>query len=142
MLIWTAALAPIFAVARLVDWSTIEVPTLARWAQFMSLAVLLAVTPLVAIWSGLGSGSWLPRSVIPLVFNTGSGALLALATVRGWLAQINVGFYSFRWNRPDLIELLKFWITWTVLAGFFYLALLLVLRASDHRLIRVRRPRR
>jgi hypothetical protein len=56
-----------------------------------------------------------------------------------WLSRVDIGFYFLRFSRQDVIELYKFWITWTLLAGFFYLALLLILRASNHRLIRVRR---
>jgi hypothetical protein len=135
VLMWTLALAPIFAVARLVDWNAVEIPSVERWIQFASLAVLLSVPPLVAIWSGLGTGHVILRTLLPLMFTAGAGALLAYATNQGWLQRIDIDMFRFGFgfgSKPYV-----FWISWTVLAGFFYLAMLLILRATNHRLIRV-----
>ena len=132
---WTLALAPIFAVARLVDWNAVEIPSVARWIQFASLAVLLSLTSLVAIWSGLGTGHVILRTLIPLIFTAGAGALLAYATNQGWLQRIDIDMFRFGFGFGS--QPYVFWISWTVLAGFFYLAMLLILRATNHRLIRV-----
>lgn len=132
VLIWTSALAPIFAVARIVDWDAIQMPTITSWVQFLMLVIVLALTPLVAIWSGLGQGNVMLRFLVPLLFTGSTGAFLAYAMSRGWLRYIDIDVY-----RLSGIEPYIFWISWTVLAGFFYLAMLLILRATDQRLLRV-----
>jgi hypothetical protein len=93
---------------------------------------VLSLTPLVAIWSGLGQGHVILRVLIPLLFTGSTGAFLAYAMSRGWLGYIDIDIYGLSGVEPYI-----FWISWTVLAGFFYLAMLLILRATDHRLIRV-----
>ncbi len=130
LLMWTSALAPIFAVARLVDWNALEFSYGLRMAQFVSLAVLLSLTSLVAIWSGLGVGHALLRMVVVLIFTVSAGAMVAFASKRRWLELLDLDLYQ------SGVEAYIFWITWTVLAGFFYVAMLLILRATDQRLMR------
>lgn len=131
VLIWTSALAPVFAVARMVDWDAIEMPTVTNWMQLAMLVSVLSTIPLVAIWGGLGRGNVIMRVLTPLLFTSSTGAFLAYAMTRGWLSYIDIDVYYFSAVEPYI-----FWISWTVLAGFFYLAMLLILRAIDCRLIR------
>ena len=148
LLIWTSALAPIFAVARLVDWTDIAIfENIAEYAMY---AVPFSLTSLVAIWAGLGGSvtsskergrfrvfaGVLVRSMVTLLFTVLAGSLIAYATKQQWVNGYLLRMYF--WNK---YEEYMFWIPWCVLAGFFYMAILLVFRSTGQRLVRVRRSK-
>ena len=130
LLMWTSALAPIFALARLVDWSSFELSYGLRMAQFTSLAALLSFTSLVAIWAGIGSGHVIVRLLVSVLLIACGGAAVGYASNRGWMDTLDLDMYLVG------SQAYVFWITWTMLAGLFYVAMLMFLRAGKHRLAR------
>jgi hypothetical protein len=105
----------------------------AMWLQATADGAALALVSLTALWAAIGRGRWTEKS---LVF-----VLVAVVAALGlyWLeitAQYSVGYGC---RTYQLTYLGWRWIAWALLSGSLLGGMLLVLRATNFRLIRQRR---
>ena len=130
LLVWTTALAPLFAVVRVVDWSSLS--SLSAILQPLELGVCLAFISLVAIWCGLGRENLFVRIAGSLVLVSVVGSGIGKVAGAGWLDSMWIN----RWLSNSGTVQMQFWLTWSILASSFLAAMLMFFRATGCRLIR------
>jgi hypothetical protein len=104
-----------------------------QWLHASTDGIVLALVSLAALWMALGSGRW---ALKVLTF-----ALLAILAGGGlyWLEATVLYPQPYARVPTPLTYAGWRWIAWTLLTGTFLAGMLLVLRGTDHRLIRRRR---
>ncbi len=129
MLIWTTVAAVIVMVTKQIAMSS---PNL-DWLQTFIDGVVLALVALAAIWLALGSGrAWLTALV---AFSLAAAAGATLWYVGEQFLALRVSARRFYW----MPQAGWWWMGWTLLAEPFLAGLLLMFRATGHRLARQRR---
>jgi hypothetical protein len=138
MMIWTAAAAILLTLFRGVQpWLTAAGSVV--WLRMGVLGLCCAVVALVSIWSTLGEGAWILR--VPLLVGLPPlvGALVRWMTA-AWTQLAGTGVWSlFRYHLDRLKDLDWHWLSWTSLAGWFLAAVLVLLRCTGYRLVRLAR---
>jgi hypothetical protein len=139
MMIWTAAIAILLTLFRGVQpWLTVVGSVV--WLRMGVLGLCCAVVALVSVWSTLGEGAWFLRVPLLIGLPPMVGALVRWMTA-AWTQVFGAGgaWSSFRYHFDRLKDLDWHWLAWTSLAGWFLAAVLMLLRSTGYRLVRVKR---
>lgn len=103
-----------------------------RWLHASAVGLLLSLISLAALWMALGAGRWPVKIFVSAILAAGVSAGI------DWL-ETNIR-YAERWaQRMPLTDMRNLWPAWTLLTGSFLAAMLLVLRASGFRLVKMTR---
>lgn len=133
MLVWTSCVAAVVCFFQSLLQIGAQDKGWHEWLQLGIDGVVLALLTLIAAWAALSGGrSWL-RALAAIVLAAGAAWLLRILEESYQAGRATRGDYTWL---PTLHWL---WYAWTLLAGAFLASLLLVLRATGHRLVRTRR---
>ena len=146
VLIWTTSLAVVLALARALNVLSpgfVAEMLGQRWLVNVTAGGLIAVVLVLALWAGLGEGSWLRLLALAIVAPQ-AGTLVAASewynhwnTPQGMWAVNPPLWSSAYWNGWWDTE---WWLcAWTCLAGGLLFAALLIYRTLGYRLTRTRR---
>lgn len=129
LLVWTTTLAPLMAIARLIEWS--QFASLTVVLQPLQLGICFALVSLIAIWCGLGREHLLIRCLGTAVLTYLIGSGIGAASAANWFDAIHLN----RWIGLAS-DFHVFWRTWVVVASCFLSAMLMIFRAEGCRLVR------
>ncbi len=132
MFIWTTALAPVFAILRLVDWASIKYLSKNWFFQYSSLGTAFALVSLVALWAALGRERFVNRLAVLTLLAPLWGSVIGALMLWGWW---DIDYLSRRLSGAT--DVIMMWIAWTFIAAFFLAGMLMFFRGRGLRLVRV-----
>lgn len=138
LFVWVSVLAPILAVARVLDWTVVQDSGTRQILGLACVSLSLAIAAVVAMWAALGKENVGVRffgllMIAPLVGGS-FGALHGWIEWSTWYANSPWMNPASRW--PLIRQYLVFWLTWTALSSFFLAGMLVIFRASGYVLLR------
>lgn len=104
-----------------------------QWLHAAADGLLLGLVSITALWMALGKGRRMIKAILFVMLATAAAGAL-------WWLETSIA-YKVRWSlRPEpLTDAGRWWFAWTLLTGSFLAGSLLVLRATEHRLVRRQR---
>lgn len=143
--LWVSGLAPLLAVARLLDWTDVIGAAVVRVVELVCLSVCMAIVTVVALWAALGKEHFARRWAVLVLLAPAIGfAFSGMLSLSEWTEMTRyvsqpattwLDFADFMGEKLFSDETIS-WSAWTILSSFFLAGMLLIFRASGYGLFR------